>query len=427
MMSKATKGAMTSMDKQIKKNKGEFQGWAMSIMFFGMAMKRIFDSAWKAGKTTFQDIMHSVEGTVTGFDHLDASVKYLGFTIGAAFEPIAEFLAPIVWAIAEWVNENPKLAAGLLLVVGVLGTILFFIGTMVLGIAGLIAAFNIISPVMIAAGSAIAGFFVGITAPVWALVAVILSAIAIIIVAWKANLGGIQEFFEETFSIIKKVFASIWKDITVIFENFIEFFKNIFTGNWEKAWDNLILILHKVVVIIIKIFIGLGALIVNAIILAVNLIVDTFYYLLRFVNWLAMSIVTLFIWLGGQIAKALIKPLQDVINLINAAIRAINRMTGRSFKTINVDMTGSIDNTVASMNDAVRNFFDGTAENIKAWQDLSNIGYISGDFVGQALENVDNMAGTVINNYDITVNQQPGETSSDTIQSVMDEAERRRA
>jgi hypothetical protein len=126
-------------NEKLKKSLGQtpFAGWAMSIMFFGMAMKRVFDTVWKSSTRTFQDIMHSTAGTVTGFDNMDAAAKYLGFTIGAALEPIAEFLAPIIWAFADWVSENEELVAGILITIGVVGTLLMNIGMLKLGIIGL--------------------------------------------------------------------------------------------------------------------------------------------------------------------------------------------------------------------------------------------------------------------------------------------------
>ena len=53
--------------------------------------------------------MHSVEGTVTGFDILNGELKYLGFNIGSALEPVVGFLTPIISAVSEWVQEHPKL------------------------------------------------------------------------------------------------------------------------------------------------------------------------------------------------------------------------------------------------------------------------------------------------------------------------------
>jgi len=106
----------------IKRVQVPFAGYAMSLMFFGMALKRTFDTIWKSSTKTFQDVSHSVEGTVTQFDLMEGSMKYLGFVVGQALEPMIGYLIPIIDTIADWVEQNPKLTATLVTLMGVLGT-----------------------------------------------------------------------------------------------------------------------------------------------------------------------------------------------------------------------------------------------------------------------------------------------------------------
>jgi hypothetical protein len=117
-----------------------FAGYAMSIMFAGMAIQRTMSQITKFGTKAFNDISHSVEGTVTASDKLDGAMKYLGYTIGSAMEPVIEWLIPIVDKVAEWVDANPKLTAGLITIATVLGTIAAVGGSIKLaadGFAGL--------------------------------------------------------------------------------------------------------------------------------------------------------------------------------------------------------------------------------------------------------------------------------------------------
>jgi hypothetical protein len=100
----------------------------MSMMFFGMSLKRTFDTIWKSSTKTFQDVMHSTEGTVTGFDLLDSSMQYLGFTAGQALEPIASMLLPIIWSIADLISNNEELFRGIVAALGVGGVVLTAIG-----------------------------------------------------------------------------------------------------------------------------------------------------------------------------------------------------------------------------------------------------------------------------------------------------------
>jgi hypothetical protein len=113
-----------------------FAGWAMSLMFFGMALQRVFQQVWKFGTSTFNDVMHSVEGTATQFDMLQGSLKYLGFTVGQALEPLAASLIPIVDLITDLVQRNPEMVAGIVKWTGILGTIFMVGGTGTLALNG---------------------------------------------------------------------------------------------------------------------------------------------------------------------------------------------------------------------------------------------------------------------------------------------------
>ena len=120
----------------------EFQGWALSIMFFGMALKRVFNIIWKSSTKTFQDVAHSVEGTVTQFDMLDGSLKFLQFTAGAALEPIAGFLIPIIDKVTDLISANEGLFRGIVIALAVGGTVLTALGMGALAASGFADAFD---------------------------------------------------------------------------------------------------------------------------------------------------------------------------------------------------------------------------------------------------------------------------------------------
>jgi len=127
---------------EINRAKIPFAGWAMSVMFFGMALKRMFSTVWKSSTKTFQDVMHSTKGTVTEFDKLDGSMRYLQFTAGAALEPIAKFIFPIIDAVSTWISTNEELFRKIMLGLGIGGTVLLAIGTSKLALDGLAGMFS---------------------------------------------------------------------------------------------------------------------------------------------------------------------------------------------------------------------------------------------------------------------------------------------
>lgn len=129
--------------RMVKNTKGvqrEFAGWAMSIMFFGMALKRVFDTIWKSSTKTFNDVMSSVEGSVTGFQMLDGALKFLGFSAGQALEPIVMFLIPIIDRISQWITENQELFRTIVVGLGVLGTFFSVLGAGKLALDGFAVA-----------------------------------------------------------------------------------------------------------------------------------------------------------------------------------------------------------------------------------------------------------------------------------------------
>lgn len=122
--------------KQLQNLNPPFQGWAMSIMFAGMALQRLAIQLKQFGTKAYDDISHSVEGTVTANDRLNASMTMLGFSVGEALAPLLDSLLPIIDGIEEWVQKNPELISDLTMLFAVLGTAAAAGGSLVLAGAG---------------------------------------------------------------------------------------------------------------------------------------------------------------------------------------------------------------------------------------------------------------------------------------------------
>lgn len=135
--------AKQKLDKALGKQ-SPFQGWALSIMFAGMAVKNAMQSIWSSSTKTFNDVMHSVEGTVTGFDLLDGSIKYLGFTIGQALEPLAALFVPIIDYVQQLIMNNPDTTKGIFALLAVLSTAAAVGGGLVLAKSGFSQLFDIV-------------------------------------------------------------------------------------------------------------------------------------------------------------------------------------------------------------------------------------------------------------------------------------------
>lgn len=342
-----------------------FAGYALSIMFFGAALVNTFKQIATFGVRSFQDVMHSVDGTVTQFDLLGASMLYLGFTIGQALEPVIAWLIPIIDSIAEWVSENQKLTAGLLVAVGVLGVILTLGGSLKLAFDGFVGAFALLGPAISAAGSAFATFFAAIGVAGFGLLLVALLAF---IAAWQTNFAGIRDFVKNTFDVIWGIMKGVFGGIIDIVKGVIKILKGIFEGDFTMLWEGLVQVVEGFKDIMFNIFVGLGAAIYNIFALSMNLV--------------------------SGIILGTIRLLLDGIRL---AVQAAERMTGFDLGS------GAVVGAISKL-DSLRN--------------ATKVDYISGEQVQQAIS-------YVTDNRIININVDSS-ASSDVGSTLLREIEARR-
>lgn len=201
----------------------QFAGWALSLMFFGQAIKQIFNRIWRDSTKVFNEVMHSVENTVTGFDLMNGSLTYLKYLAGEALEPIATWLVPIIDAVADWIEQNQGLFRTIVLVMGVLGTAFAVGGAATLAIngfsqlAGIIRTMPVLGALLTPAGLVAVGALTALGA-----------------ISWKA--------FSETpeaWEAVKDTFnSSLGPVITKLKDEVVELF-NIMTGGFIESWQDL--------------------------------------------------------------------------------------------------------------------------------------------------------------------------------------------
>jgi hypothetical protein len=230
---------------QLKKNDIRFQGWAMSVMFFGMAINRVLSSIWKESAKTYGDAMHSIQGTVTGFDTLNSSLAYMQFTIGQALEPIAEWLAVWVDKLSTLISDHPVLAKWLFIIAGVIGGILFLLGTWVLASTGIVTMFRNIGSIVGWLGTMMKGTTISTISLSTAMKALVASSIIggiILVGLWiyelQKKMGGLVEFFWSFVRGMLRVFTILGAAILGIFSEVFNFIK--------KGWNGVIWLLNKI-------------------------------------------------------------------------------------------------------------------------------------------------------------------------------------
>lgn len=212
---KETGGAMGGISKlgvKIKQISETFQGWAMSVMFGGMMIQRIFTSIARSGVNSFKEITESAGIAAVNIDGLAAGIKFLGFTVGDA---INTFLAPfmpmifnIVNALGQWINDHPKLTAVIVLAGIAIGALMFAIGSLVLLIVGgLLPVFLFLAegsiPLAITMFKAF-GIFAATA------IGMIVVAVAALAVMWIFNFGRIRDFADSLIDGLKKGFMGLF-------------------------------------------------------------------------------------------------------------------------------------------------------------------------------------------------------------------------
>lgn len=230
--------AQSRLNQATSIGKREFQGWAMSIMFAGMAIQRAFMGVWKSGMKTFQEVQKSVEGSTDGFTKLQGSMKYLQFTIGRALEPIAELLIPIIDRVADWVSQNERLVATVTALGIAFGTLSMVLGMIVLAKEGFVVLGGILKSIARRKMPKFTGLARIMGMSVSATTIAVLGAIAALgAIAWKSfsETPAAWEAVKETFKELKD--SESIESLVDSLEDLVQIIMPDFEASWENvAW-----------------------------------------------------------------------------------------------------------------------------------------------------------------------------------------------
>ncbi len=198
----------------------------LGVMFFGMAMSRLFTNMLKPVENVF------------GVQKLWADM------LTVVFLPIMSQLMPLFIQFVQFMMNLPdpvKKAIGVFVLLGaIFGKILFIVGTLALGLGSL---FQTSLPALLSDGlDAITGFFTGIAAGVSSLVAVIAVIIVGMVVAWKENFGKMKDWVAVTLDGLKNIFKGVFDVVSGIIKFFVAIMKGDFTGAADaikQVWTGL--------------------------------------------------------------------------------------------------------------------------------------------------------------------------------------------
>lgn len=240
------KGATQRLGQQFGTATKMMQGFRMEflgIMFGGMLIQRIFQGLIRSAKETFMKISEGATPAGKAITALSAEMTFLRFTVGRvlgeALLPMLPAIIEIVRNIKAWVNENPKLASGLLLAGFLLGLLLFTVGSLTLLISSLTNLFTVgLGGAMAKAlGGGVLGF-----AKLFAiafLIGILIFAIIDIVLLWEKDWKSAMKAMAiavlalgAIVAIVLGGVAGLWALVIAVFLAAIV----MIIAEWEKLW-----------------------------------------------------------------------------------------------------------------------------------------------------------------------------------------------
>jgi hypothetical protein len=265
----------------VEDHRQRFKMYLLSIMFFGMIIQRTFQKMATTTLDAFMKITEAQTSAGQAVSALSAHWEYLKFSIGEAIGAFIEanpWIIELINNIADFVQQNGKLIATLIIAGIVFGGTLGLIGQFGLGISGITMSIRALT-----GGAGISGLttaLAGLAVPILLIVA----ALGILWWAWNTNFLNIRQ----TIGTMVMGLQAAWDGgIKVIFRNIgagLIVLGGVFgwiLGTIGYSWEALWLGMYRGASIIWNnILAGLQALyngfvdIVNGIIYVQNLLVE---------------------------------------------------------------------------------------------------------------------------------------------------------
>lgn len=249
----------------------KFDMSALSIMFTGMLIQRTFQKILTSTVDTFSKI--SQGSTVAGqaITALGAEFTYLKFevgrAIGEALAPLMAMLVPIIRAVADWIQKNPRLTAAIVLLGFALGTLLVIGGNAYLFLQGLVQFLT--GQFMTSLGAIAKSIGLSWATAFWPLIiiaAIVTAVIVAMIIAWQQDFGGFREWFK-----------TFWDGIALFLDGIFTFIQGIwdimiglmtgdsekFEKGWTKIWEGIVKMFKGYVVMFVSLWAMLGLALLN--------------------------------------------------------------------------------------------------------------------------------------------------------------------
>lgn len=205
----------------------QFDMNALSVMFFGMAVSRVFSRIKTVGIDTFMKVTQGSTLAGQGINALKANFELLKFAIGEALAqgllPFIPRILEIVQKVTDWVSENKELVTSIVISGMAIGTLALLYGTLKLGLTGVIKTIGKLGGSLVTLGGKVK------TNGVQALAPLGMTLLKVTIVALLAYLAfkTFSDFLEEN-PIAKSEIKSALSDLG---DAFVGLFNAITGGN----------------------------------------------------------------------------------------------------------------------------------------------------------------------------------------------------
>ncbi|MED3665320.1 hypothetical protein P4474_12725 [Geobacillus stearothermophilus] len=255
--------------------------------------------------------------------------------LNSALAPVYRGVADVVSKVAEWISENPKLAATITAIITVIGIITGLFLTLA----------PIVSTITMAMG-VLGVSFGAIAAPVLIVIGVIGALIAIIVLLWK-NWDSVSKFLTNSWNAIKSVAQTVFSALGAFFTSVWEGIKSVSITVWNVIKSALSTAWNTIKTVASTVF--------EAIKTAISNIWNTIKSVTSTV-WNAIKSALTATWNGIKSAvSAVFNAIQTVISTVWNAIRTVTTTVWNAIRSALTTAWNAIKSAVSSVFNAIRN------------------------------------------------------------------------
>ena len=314
-------------------------------------------------------------------------VEVLAKGLSEALKVILPVVADVVKALAEFMRNNPQLAATILAVVGALAPLAPIIGTVVSIIGTIVSVIGAIIPVI----GAVAGVFAGLSAPVLAVVA----GIGLLVAAFVTALASSEPFRNSLAQIFQGLVTMVQPIIAAVIPVLMQI---------GQAFIGMVTTVVGALVPMVTTIAAIAAQIISFLAPIIAFLIQTFSPAFEFIG---KTVSDVFGFIGKVIADA-INIVTGILNVFLSALRGDWEGAWNGLLDVLKGILEFIVNAITGAFDVVMHIFENLAKMlVDIWNNLwggigdfvvgawNGITKAIGDGVGSAVEAVKSMPGKI--------------------------------